>query len=114
MDDYIYQSILKQAFEKSKMQAEADLNDADAMVRANAEKDLTLLSREELATDPFYRAVLPLLVKVIGKEPILRLYADVASTIVLDLADFKRMHRATSLTEIIVKRYGVEMDGLAF
>lgn len=106
MDDYIYRAILKQAFEKVKSETAIALEENQLAVRVKAEKAMAVLSREELVTDPFYRAVLPLLVKVLVNEPILRLHADVASTIILDLADFKRQHRATSLTEVIVKNYG--------
>lgn len=105
MDDYIYRAILRQAFEKAKDETEKLLYEENASVKAKAEKDLSVISREELVTDPFYRAVLPLLVKVLANEPILRLHADVASTIILNLADFKRTYRATSLTEVIVKNY---------
>lgn len=110
MDDYIYRNILKHAFEKRKQRAEADLYSNDLAVQSAAERDLTILSREELATDPFYRAVLPLIVKVLVTEPILRLHAEEASAIVLELADLKRRLRATSLTEIIVKRCGEEIQ----
>ena len=109
MDEYIYRAVLKQAFEKCKKGAEAALQDPNPLISARAEKDLSVLSREELITDPFYRAVLPLIVKVTGREPILRLYAEIASSIVLQLADFKRKHRATSLTEVIVKKFGSEL-----
>jgi len=114
MDDYIYRAILKQAFEKSKANAETDLDAKDIAIRTKAEKDLSVLSREELTTDPFYRAVLPLLVKVLTPEPILRLHADVASSLILSLADFKRKHRATSITEVIVKYHAAEMSDSDF
>lgn len=110
MDDYIYRNILRQAFERRKQRAESDLYSNDHSIAAEAQKDLTILSREELATDPFYRAVLPLIVKVLANEPILRLHAEEASAIVLELADLKRRYRATSLTEIIVKRCGEEIE----
>ena len=110
MDDYIYRAVLKQAVERRKQKAEADVNHPDAQVRANAEKDLSLIRREELVTDPFYRAVLPLITKVVVNEPVLRLHAEEASAMVLGLADFKRKHRATSLTEVIVKRCAAEME----
>ena len=109
MDDYIYRSILSKAFEKRKARAEADLNHSDHSIQLEAEKDLKMLSREELGSDAFYRAVLPLIVKTLNHEPILRLHAEEASTIVLELADFKRRHRATSLTEVIVKKCSVEI-----
>jgi hypothetical protein len=114
MDDYIYRAVLKQAFEKARLETETALNKGDATAVLKAEKDLAVLSREELVTDPFYRAVLPLLVKVVVNEPILRLHADVASGIILNLADFKRKHRATSVTEIIVKHYATQMNETSF
>ena len=114
MDDYIYRAVLKQAFEKARLETETALNEGDATAVLKAEKDLAVLSREELVTDPFYRAVLPLLVKVVVNEPILRLHADVASGIILNLADFKRKHRATSVTEIIVKHYATQMNETSF
>lgn len=104
MDDYIYRAILKQAVDKRKQKAEEDLYHQNESIQLKAEKDLSLLSREQLVTDPFYRAVLPLIAKVVINEPILRLHAEEASAMVLELADFKRRHRATSFTEIIVKR----------
>jgi hypothetical protein len=110
MDDYIYRSILTKAFEKRKTRAEADLNHDDPSVQLAAEKDLKMLSREELGSDAFYRAVLPLMVKTLNHEPILRLHAEEASSIVLELADFKRRHRATSLTEVIVKKCSEEIE----
>jgi hypothetical protein len=114
MDDYIYRAVLKQSFEKARLQTEAALHEGNAVEKQKAEKDLAVLSREELVTDPFYRAVLPLLVKVVTNEPILRFHADVASNIILSLADFKRSHRATSVTEIIVKQYAVQMNEAGF
>ena len=110
MDDYIYRSILTTAFEKRKARAEADLHSEDEAVQEAAQKDLKRLSREELGSDAFYRAVLPLIVKTLYHEPILRLHAEEASSIVLELADFKRRHRATSLTEVIVKRCSAEIE----
>ena len=109
MDDYIYRSILTKAFEKRKTRAESDLDDKDPSIQLEAEKDLKMLSREELGSDAFYRAVLPLMVKTLHHEPILRLHAEEASSIVLELADFKRRHRATSLTEVIVKNCSAEI-----
>jgi hypothetical protein len=114
MDDYIYRAVLKQAFEKAKLETETAFNEGNAIAHQKAEKDLAVLSREELVTDPFYRAVLPLLVKVVTNEPILRLHADVASGIILNLADFKRKHRATSVTEIIVKHYAAQINEAGF
>jgi hypothetical protein len=104
MDDYIYRAILKRSFEQRKYMAERGVYNDDEAIQQEALKDLALLSREELATDPFYRAVLPLIAKLVINEPILRLHAEEASAIVLELADFKRRHRATSVTEIIVKQ----------
>jgi len=109
LDDYIYQAILKQIFERARRQAEIALEGTDQVLSTKAEKDLCVLSREELTTDAFYRAVLPLLAKVVTQEPILRLHADVASALILQLADLKRKHRATSLTEIVVRHYAAEM-----
>ena len=60
MDDYIYRAAIKQVIEKRKAEAYAALDGSDEVARAKAEKDLSVLSREELVTDPFYRAVLPL------------------------------------------------------
>jgi hypothetical protein len=112
MDDYIYQAIIRQSIEKRRAIAENDLSTEDEELQEKASKDLAVLSREELTTDPFFRAVLPLLMKVVNGGPILRLYAEEASTIVIELADFKRRHRATSFTEVIVKRCGPEIEGL--
>ncbi|HEU0111984.1 MAG TPA: hypothetical protein VFQ73_14005 [Flavisolibacter sp.] len=110
MDEYIYKAVLKHSFQKEKNEAEEALLGSSDALRSKAAKDLAVLSREELTTDPFYRAVLPLLVKSVTHEPILRLHADVASSIILNLADFKRRHRATSLTEVIVKHFAAEMQ----
>ena len=110
MDDYIYRAILKQAFEKRRMKAEADMYSDDPAIQLAAQKDLTRLRREELTSDAFYRAVLPLMIKVLVNEPVLRLHAEEASAIVLELADFKRRLRATSLTEIVVKRCAAEIE----
>jgi hypothetical protein len=110
MDDYIYRAVLKQAVDRRRRKAEEELDHPDAATRGNAEKDLSLLKREELVTDPFYRAVLPLITKVVVNEPVLRLHAEEASAMVLELADIKRKHRATSLTEIIVKRCVSDME----
>jgi hypothetical protein len=110
MDDYIYRAILLQAFEKRKQRAESALNTDDVLSQSEAAKDLTMLRREELTSDAFYRAVLPLMVKVLRGEPILRLHAEEASKVVLQLADFKRKHRATSFTEVIVKKCVAEIE----
>lgn len=110
MDDYIYRAILKDAFQKRKQKAETELYSDDVLLQIDAQKDLTVLSREEIGSDPYYRAVLPLIAKVVVNESILRLHAEEASSIILQLADFKRKHRATSLTEIIVKRCAAEID----
>ncbi|HEX6334623.1 MAG TPA: hypothetical protein VFZ78_10385 [Flavisolibacter sp.] len=113
MDDYIYRAILKNAFDRRRKHAEASLDSQDIAERREAQRDLTVLKREELTSDAFYRAVLPLIVKVVTREPILRLHAEEASEIVLKLADFKRKFRTTSVTEIIVKRCMPELDALA-
>ena len=109
MDEYIYRAILKIAFEKRKVKAEMELDSDNPAIQAEAHKDLTVLSREELGSDPFYRAVLPLIAKIVH-EPVLRLHAEEASFIILKLADFKRRHRATSVTEVIVKRCSGEIE----
>ncbi len=110
MDDYIYQAIIRESIEKRKREAEENIFSGDPELQRAATKDLAILSREELTTDPFYRAVLPLLVKVVGQhQPILRGYAEEASAIVLELADFKRRHRSISFTEVIVKRCSAEI-----
>ena len=113
MDDYIYRAILKNQFQKRKLKAEEELGNPDPFVQEEAMKDLTVLSREELSSDPFYRAVLPLIAKVLVNESILRLHAEEASATILLLADFKRKHRATSITEIIVKRCSNEIKEFA-
>lgn len=110
MDDYIYRAILKQAFEKRIARAEQDVYSDDPAIQSAAERDLQILKREELTSDAFYRAVLPLIVKTLNLEPIRRLHADEASAIVMELADFKRRFRATSLTEIIVKKCSSEIE----
>jgi len=105
MDDYIYQAILRTSIQKRVKLAEENIFSEDPEIRQAATRDLAILSREEVTTDPFYRAVLPLLIKVVGQQvPILRAYAEEASAIVLELADFKRRHRSTSFTEIIVRK----------
>jgi hypothetical protein len=112
MDDYIYQAVIRQSTDKRKRKAEQDFEATDETIQMQAEKELSVLSREELTSDPFYRAVLPLLIKVMNHEPILRLHAEEASAVVLELADFKRRHRATSLTEVIVKRCSAEIGSI--
>jgi Fic family protein len=111
MDDYIYRAVLKQAFIQYKKQSQIALEEGNLSERLKAEKDLSVISREEIVTDPFYRAVLPLLIKVVSPEPILRMHAELTSTIVLDLADFKRKHRSTSVTEILVRHCAAELQG---
>jgi hypothetical protein len=110
MDDYIYRAILKQAFEQRIANAEKDFYSFDETKQRAAEHDLKILEREELTSDAFYRAVLPLMVKTLQHEPIRRLHAEEASTIVMQLADCKRRFRATSLTEVIVKTCGAEIE----
>jgi hypothetical protein len=114
MDDYIYRAVLKQAVDRRRQKAEEDLYHPNEGIQLKAQKDLSLLSREELVTDPFYRAVLPLIAKVVINEPILRLHAEEASAMVLELADFKRRYRATSFTEIIVKRCALQTEDEEF
>jgi hypothetical protein len=110
IDDYIYRAILRQAFDKRMARAEMDIYSDDPTIQAAAQKDLQILEREELTSDAFYRAVLPLMVKTLHREPIRRLHAEEASSIVLELADCKRRFRCISLTEIIVKRCCVEIE----
>lgn len=110
MDDYIYRAILRQAFDQRMANAEKDFYSYDETKQKAAEQDLKILGREELTSDAFYRAVLPLMVKTLQHEPIRRLHAEEASTIVMQLADCKRRFRATSLTEVIVKRFGTEIE----
>lgn len=113
MDDYIYRAVLQQAFEQRKQRAKDGLFSEDENVQADAKKELSVLSREELVSDPFYRAVLPLMVKVLMNEPIQRLHAEEASTIVMQLADLKRKYRMTSLTEVFVKKCSAEVEQFA-
>jgi hypothetical protein len=104
MDDYIYQAVLRESIEKRKNKAYLDMESDDASLQRTARKDLEILSREEATIDPFCRAVLPLVIKVIGhQQPMLRLYVEEASALVQELAEFKRRHRTTSITEVIVK-----------
>jgi len=110
MDEYIYHAIIKAATDSKRQQAEKDFESADEGVRLQAEKDLTTLSREELITDPHYRAVLPILAKIVVNGPMLRLHAEEASRIVFTLADFKRKHRTTSLTQVIVTKCSAELE----
>jgi hypothetical protein len=110
MDDYIYRAILKQAFDRRIASAEKDLYSHDEVRQTIAQKDLRILEREELTSDAFYRAVLPLMVKTLRNEPIRRLHAEEASSIVMQLADCKRRFRATSLTEVIVKTCSTEIE----
>jgi hypothetical protein len=113
MDEYIYRAIIKQSTDNRKKQAVIDINSQDEKLIHQAERDLSILSREELTTDPYYRAVLPIIVKVVSNEPILRLHADEAVAIILELADFKRRYRATSITEVIVTKCSAEIEGSA-
>jgi hypothetical protein len=110
MDDYIYRAILKQAFDKRLANAERDIYSLDEERQLAAERELKILEREEITSDAFYRAVLPLMVKTLHHEPIRRLHAEEASTIVMQLADCKRRFRATTLTEVIVKKCSAEIE----
>lgn len=110
MDDYIYRAILKQAFARRMSLAESDLYSDDETRQNAAQKDLRILEREELTSDAFYRAVLPLMVRTLQPDPIRRLHAEEASAIVMELADCKRRFRATSITEIIVKNCSSEIQ----
>lgn len=112
MDEYIYLAITKAATDKRRMEAEQFVGSHDETLRNLAEKDLAQLSREELITDPSHRAVLPIVAKIVANGPILRLHADEAAKIVFELADFKRRHRTTSLTQVIVTRCAAEMENL--
>ena len=110
MDDYIYRAILKHAFDQRMDNAEKDFYSMDEERQMAAEKDLKILEREELTSDAFYRAVLPLMVKTLYHEPIRRLHAEEASSIVMQLADCKRRFRAITLTEVIVKKCSEEIE----
>jgi hypothetical protein len=110
MDDYIYRAILRHAFDKRLAHAENDYYSYDEARQRAAERDLKILEREELTSDAFYRAVLPLMVKTLQHEPIRRLHAEEASAIVMHLADCKRRFRATTLTEVIVKKFSTEIE----
>jgi len=112
MDDYIYRAILKQAFDKRLANAERDIYSSEEEKQVTAERDLKILEREEITSDAFYRAVLPLMVKTLHHEPIRRLHAEEASTIVMQLADCKRRFRATTLTEVIVKKCSAEIQAV--
>ena len=104
MDDYIYRTVLKQAFDKRLAVAENDVYSDDESKQLSAQSDLKILAREELTSDAFYRAVLPLMVKTLPNEPIRRLHAEEASSIVMKLAECKRRFRALTFTELIVKK----------
>ncbi len=106
MDDYIYHSILKSATDKRRAKAELALDSEREEEREAAEKDLATLSREELVTDPHYRAVLPIVARLITNGPILRLHVDESAEMVFKMADFKRRYRALSVTEVIVTQCG--------
>jgi hypothetical protein len=110
MDDYIYQTVLKQAFDKRMATAEKDIYSDDDAKQLSAQRDLKILAREELTSDAFYRAVLPLMVKTLNHEPIRRLHAEEASAIVMKLAECKRRFRAITFTELIVKKCAAEIE----
>lgn len=110
MDEYIYLAITKSATDQRRHLAEQDFDSADDVAREAAERDLAQLSREELITNPAHRAVLPIVAKIVANGPILRLHAEGAAKIVFELADFKRRHRATSLTQVIVTRCAAELE----
>ena len=90
-----------------------DIDHEEETIRTQAERDMSLLSKEELITDPYHRAVLPMVIKILVNEPILRLHAEEAAAIVLELADFKRRHRSTSVTEVIVKYCSEELNNFS-
>ena len=104
MDDYIYRTILKQAFDRRMANAEKDFYTGDEAKQQSAQKDLQILAREELTSDAFYRAVLPLIAKTLHHEPIRRMHAEEASSIIMKLAECKRRFRALTFTELIVKK----------
>jgi len=110
MDDYIYRSVLKQAFTKRMAKAEQDIYSVDEDKQLAAQRDLKILAREELTSDAFYRAVLPLMVKTLHQEPIRRLHAEEASSIIMKLAECKRRFRALTFTELIVKKCCSEIE----
>ena len=110
MDDYIYRNILRQAFDKRMADAEKNFYSDDEAKQTAAENELKILEREELTSDAFYRAVLPLLVKTLNHEPIRRLHAEEASLIVMKLAESKRRFRALTFTELIVKKCSSEIE----
>jgi len=112
MDDYIYRAILKQAFDKRMAEAEKDYYSDDEAKQRSAQRDLKILAREELTSDAFYRAVLPLMVKTLQHEPIRRLHAEEASAIVMQLADCKRRFRSISFTEVIVKKCSEQIQAV--
>ncbi len=114
MDEYIYRAIMKTSMDKRRKRAEEDIEHEDDLIRLQAERDLSLLSKDELITDPYYRAVLPMIIKILVNEPVRRLHAEEAASIVLELADFKRRHRSTSVTEVIVKRCSEELNNFSF
>jgi len=84
--------------------AEKDFYTGDEAKQLSAQKDLQILAREELTSDAFYRAVLPLIAKTLHHEPIRRLHAEEASSIIMKLAECKRRFRALTFTELIVKK----------
>ena len=106
MDEYIYHAILKNATDKRRAKAEKAIESEDEGEREAAEKELATLSREELLTDPHYRAVLPIVARIITTGPILRLHVDESAELVFKLADFKRKYRALSITEVVVTQCG--------
>lgn len=110
MDDYIYRSILQLAFDRRLAEAEKDFYCDDEARQLAAQRDLKILEREELASDAFYRAVLPLMIKTLHHEPIRRLHAEEASSIVMKLAECKRRFRALTFTELIVKKCSAEIE----
>lgn len=110
MDDYIYRAILQQAFERRMNEAEKEFYSDDENRQLAAQRDLKILEREELTSDAFYRAVLPLMVKTLHHEPIRRLHAEEASSVIMTLAECKRRFRALTFTELIVKKCGAEIE----
>lgn len=113
MDEYIYLAITKAATDKRRLNAELHFDSDNEEHRNAAHRDLAQLSREELISDPSHRAVLPIVAKIVANGPILRLHAEEAAKIVFELAAFKRKHRSTSLTQIIVTRCNAELEQFA-
>jgi hypothetical protein len=103
MDEYIYKALLRYVLEKKQTEVEHLLIHGNLSQQSTAQQSLAVLSREELSSNPFYRAVIPLLIKVTPSHAILRIHAEEASALVILLGDVKRKFRCTSLSELIVR-----------